>query len=277
MKNLFKQAGNAWKAFSQRRAMPLRMEFSLVDHCNLNCKGCTHYCPIAPEHFMTTGEVEAALRHLAGVDDKMLAGGIYLLGGEPLLHPDIETVCRLTRRYFPGTTIKILTNGIKVMSMPPSFWHTCRLTGTILSVTIYPINIDYKAIEARCKEEGVTYEIFHETASDGYFFTKHTIDDRNPGNRHINHLRCYQVGCLTLRDGKIFPCSTAAYAHIVNARFGRHFEIVDNKDYINVSDVTCAADLERLKNRSTPFCRYCTRLEPTEWACSKREPGEWLP
>lgn len=277
MKNPLTRASNAWKAFTLRRAMPLRLELSLVDHCNLNCKGCTHYCPIAPDHFMSVAEVEEALEHLSTVNPAMFTGGIYLLGGEPLLHPRLPHIITTVHSFFPDTTVKLLTNGLKVNTMNEDFWDACRTTGTVLSVTVYPVKIDYDAVKKRCDKEGVAYEIFHQPDSEGYFFTKHTIDDVNTGNRWLNHLRCYQVGCLTLRDGKIYPCSTAAYAHLVNARFDRNFRIDDRRDYIRVKDVRSAADLERLKNHSTPFCRYCVKLEPMAWAPSARRPDEWLP
>ncbi|MDE7385547.1 MAG: radical SAM protein [Muribaculaceae bacterium] len=280
MRNPVTRLCNAVKAVRAKFDEPLRLELSLVDHCNLNCKGCTHYCPIAPRHLMPVAEVEACLSHLAGVDSSMFSY-IYLLGGEPLLHPDIAEVCHLVRRYFPTVGIKLLTNGLLVDRMDDAFWAACRDTDTVLSVTIYPVKVDYDRIEALCRENGVRYEVFHQP-KEGRFFSKHVIDDVNPGSRHVNFLRCHELGCLTLRDGKIYPCATSAYAGLVNEAFGRRFEHTAPRegrrggDYVEVTAVKSRADLSRLKERPTPFCRYCTRIEPTEWAPSRRDPSEWL-
>jgi hypothetical protein len=60
-----------------------------VDHCNLNCKGCTAFSPVAEEKFMDVNMFERDCERLAE-----LTGGkielIDLLGGEPLLHPKIN-------------------------------------------------------------------------------------------------------------------------------------------------------------------------------------------
>ncbi|MDE6402718.1 MAG: hypothetical protein K2K86_02790, partial [Muribaculaceae bacterium] len=93
----------------------------------------------------------------------------------------------------------------------------------------YPVKVDYDRIEALCRENGVRYEVFHQP-KEGRFFSKHVIDDVNPGSRHVNFLRCHELGCLTLRDGKIYPCATSAYAELVNEAFGRRFEHAAPRD-----------------------------------------------
>ena len=37
------------KLFYDRWKSPLVIEIHLTDHCNLNCIGCSHYSPLAPE------------------------------------------------------------------------------------------------------------------------------------------------------------------------------------------------------------------------------------
>ena len=274
MRNPVVRALNVLRSIYHRYTEPLRLELSLVDHCNLNCKGCTHYCPIAPEHYMSTEMLECNLAHLSAVDSDMFRY-VYLLGGEPLLHPEINRVMRLVRRYFPHTEIRLLTNGVRVAAMPDEFWNTCRESGTVISVTVYPVKVDYDAVGEECRRRGVGYEIFRQPDGDK-FFSKHTIDDVDPGNRYINFIRCYQAGCLTLREDRIYPCATSAYVSLINSRFGRHFETCE-KDYIEVCRVRRKGDLMRLKNRPTPFCRYCTKLTPVSWAPSGRHASEWLP
>jgi molybdenum cofactor biosynthesis enzyme MoaA len=47
---------------------------------------------------------------------------IRLLGGEPLLHPDIMAFCAATRYAFPRASIEIVTNGILLPTMPQKFF-----------------------------------------------------------------------------------------------------------------------------------------------------------
>ena len=67
----------------------IRFIVDIVDHCNLNCKGCGHFSPLAPKSFLDIETFENDLRRLNG----LLNGNIYcfeLMGGEALLHPQLE-------------------------------------------------------------------------------------------------------------------------------------------------------------------------------------------
>jgi molybdenum cofactor biosynthesis enzyme MoaA len=46
---------------------------------------------------------------------------LRLLGGEPLLHPDITKFIKYAKRYFPETLIGIGTNGILLPKMKNKF------------------------------------------------------------------------------------------------------------------------------------------------------------
>ena len=34
------------------------LELHVTDHCNLNCKGCSHYAPIADKFYISLGKLE---------------------------------------------------------------------------------------------------------------------------------------------------------------------------------------------------------------------------
>jgi GDP-L-fucose synthase len=66
-----------------------KFEFHLTEHCNLKCKRCSHFCNVAEKEFLDIAVFErdvARMRELCGDDDLF---EIHLLGGEPLLHPQI--------------------------------------------------------------------------------------------------------------------------------------------------------------------------------------------
>lgn len=68
-------------------------EFHLAEHCNLNCIGCTHFSPLAEPEFLEVEDFRNDIERLS-----YLTGGnarfINLLGGEPLLHPEINSFLR---------------------------------------------------------------------------------------------------------------------------------------------------------------------------------------
>ena len=80
----------------------------ITDHCNLACRHCLFSCSA---HTRTTLSLES----ITSVFDQCYRLGariFYLTGGEPLMHPDINDICRLILTRRPDTRLVILTNGL---------------------------------------------------------------------------------------------------------------------------------------------------------------------
>ena len=105
----------------------LRFEVSLAEHCNLNCKYCSHFSPIAEPEFLDLSQHEKDMERLSylldGKSDK-----IYLIGGEPLLYKEIVKCMRITRAYFPKSRIIILSNGLLKIIFPVPPLHEPQFT-----------------------------------------------------------------------------------------------------------------------------------------------------
>lgn len=94
----------------------IRFIVDIVDHCNLNCKGCGHFSPLAPKSFLDIETFENDLRRLNG----LLNGNIYcfeLMGGEALLHPQLEDFIDITAQYVSGMK-HLCTNGVLLSKIP---------------------------------------------------------------------------------------------------------------------------------------------------------------
>ena len=76
--------------------------------CNLSCRGC-----ITMTDHMRKGSVgiEEGKVWLEEWSQQLDIGTVCLFGGEPLMNQDITSWIRHTRRYFPTSKIKIITNG----------------------------------------------------------------------------------------------------------------------------------------------------------------------
>lgn len=74
--------------------------------CNLKCRHCYLSCyQSIKSDFLPLDKIKTALEESKSYNIKE----IYLTGGEPLLHPDINAIIRLTLKH---TNVTILTNGI---------------------------------------------------------------------------------------------------------------------------------------------------------------------
>lgn len=96
-----------------------RIEYSITDNCNLNCAYCCHYAPIATKYFVRLDKFEDDIAQLAFLTNQGKdLGTLGLLGGEPLLHPDLIEMCYHARIMLPYSRIRITTNGLLLKNCP---------------------------------------------------------------------------------------------------------------------------------------------------------------
>ena len=129
-----------------------RFIVDIVDHCNLNCKCCGHFSPLAPKGFLDINIFERDLKRL----HELLYGHIHcfeLMGGESLLHPRLYDFIFLTAKYVTGEKY-LCTNGVLLSSMPDEFYQLCAETDTIISITMYPIDLNWDEINRKVKLYG---------------------------------------------------------------------------------------------------------------------------
>lgn len=254
----------------------LRYEVHLAEHCNLNCKGCDNFSPLAKKEFLNIVEYERDVKRLS-----FLFGGkmkeIVLLGGEPLLHPKIEVFLRITREYFPVGKIRIITNGLLLPKMKETFWKSCRKYSIEIVPTKYPIKFDYDFVEKMARSNGVKYHYFNP----GVVKTLKKMCMDVTGKQSICHnfVNCHRANkCITLKHGKLYTCSAAPHASILNDYFNLGMELHEN-DGIDIYQAKDRKEIMRFLARPIPFCRYCNTDATEEgiiWKQSKRERSEWI-
>lgn len=250
-------------------------DIHLADHCNLNCKSCNHYSPVAEPSLRDLAKLDEDLRLLSRFGSSF--GTIRLLGGEPLLHPRISEAVTIVRGHFPSTDIEIVTNGILLAAkngVNEEFWEACRRERITLAVTEYPAGIDYDRIRIRCRENGVGIRVFGDRTR-GNSFNAYKLDPKG-GNPSRQYYKCADNSCLQLCEGRIFTCAPSAYAGFLNKRFGSGFEI-RRGDYLCLTDIHSSRDIRRFLLRSKPFCRYCILpRESFRWERSAGNADEWI-
>ena len=62
------------------------LHFHLTDHCNLNCYGCSTYSQLAKESYYDINIFENDIKKIFDITKGRIKM-IFLIGGEPLLHP----------------------------------------------------------------------------------------------------------------------------------------------------------------------------------------------
>lgn len=282
MKKILHKYKRFAKRFLFSLKVPFKIDVHVVEHCNLNCKGCSHYSSVAQPEFLDLKEYEKALPHLARIEKSM--GEIQLLGGEPLLHPQLPELIRLTRSYLPHTQINVLSNGIlfeneEKFNEKKDFIETCRSNGVLIKITKYP-GVNYEAVEKNLRRAGIKFIIISDKGPDSTWGKFPLYKD---GYKHISNklkflklTRCMSFNCLQLVGTKIYPCCHAAYVRHLNKYFNLNFELEEG-DAVDISKIKGSFPVRRLLFMSTPFCKYCGEgYESSRWSKTERKIEEWM-
>lgn len=175
-------------------------EISIVDHCNLNCVGCDHFSPLIKDSYYCRNDLKNDLENLRQIQG-IFPKRIRILGGEPLLHPEINEIMTDVYNVFPKARIEIVTNGLLINKMPERFWEICKECHIDIEITRYPIKIDYLEMKKYISQKGVRYLEMNANeciGSKGNPMQKFALDLAGKQNIWQSFLFCYKPGSCTL-------------------------------------------------------------------------------
>jgi len=261
-----------WRRYVLRKPPVLhRLVVHITDHCNLNCKGCSHFSNIAEPAFADPEQLD---REFARLGELLEITEVFLLGGEPLLHPRVADFLRSARTRFPNSKIILLTNGVLLPRMDAEFWKAMGESRVTLMYDDYPIPLQTQKIGELAEEYGVSTEVMEHYDE----FLKVPIDLAGSQDADESFSRCRTVmNCPTLRDGRLYPCAYIAYSDI----FARRYE-VDGlepapEDSISIYDTSDGYRLMEFLLHSVPWCSHCDfdSSEHYAWGHSNKTIDEW--
>lgn len=247
-------------------------EFHVTDHCNLNCRGCGHFSNLSRPTFADIHEFETdmqSMAHLFSVEQ------IMLLGGEPLLHPEIAEFVKTARRVFPGTRLYVMTNGVLVTRMGEDFWQALSETGTILLCDLYPIGLPVEEINSLGLEHGVKIEW---TPLRTEFF-KIPIDVDAKQKPKESFQRCNGINnCPMVRNGRLYPCAYSAYSDVFAEKFDLPGLEASSADSISLRESLDPNQAMDFLLKPVPWCSHCDfdSFEMFPWTRSERRLEEWV-
>lgn len=107
------------------------VEVVVCHHCNLRCRSCAYLAPTLPAVFADPDQLHRDLSQLARTYHATEA---RVLGGEPLLHPDLPAVVEAVRGSGICDTIRLITNGVRLQQAASRLWHVIDE----VSISAYP-------------------------------------------------------------------------------------------------------------------------------------------
>lgn len=272
------------KKFIPRAELEFRVH--LAEHCNLNCKGCDNFSCIAEKGFLDLNEYERDLKRLSELSLQE-ASYIHLLGGEPLLHPDVPRAVSITRQYFPQAEINIYTNGMLLPKQGEDFWQTLKDNNVGIIITPYPTGFDYSAVHKTALSHGASYRYTGASKASSkdvkdYVVTKtlfhFTLDMKGKQNGRESFIKCHRANnCIMLKKGRLYTCTIAPNIEHFNKRFNKNLPVTAR----NSIDIYKAKDLDEILAflaRPIPFCRFCNidaESRRFQWETTKAQMSEW--
>jgi organic radical activating enzyme len=242
----------------------LYLELHLTDHCNLNCKGCFHYCPLASPHYTDLAKYETDMQRLRQLFRNI--SRIRLMGGEPLLHPDSASFITIARTNFPRTDLRLVTNGILLPQAPASFWETCRTTNTTIEVSVYPALKKFvTGLSSICAKEGVNLYLDEMNT-----FFAHMNFKGDSDKKRAFHLCRSRFFTPFLQNGRLYVCAMPALIHYFNTRFSTQI-LADQGIDIHSPNMTGQKILKYL-NKPIETCKWCSYdFVPHSWLVNDKK------
>ncbi len=246
------------------------IEFWAVRHCNLNCKGCSACAPIEEPWFLDKAILFRDLTRLKelGLDIDI----ITVLGGEPLLHPDLIGIFDTIKQIYPKAKKYIITNGILLTEMSNAFWQYCKDNDIFFRVTFFPVltTVNREKILAKLNDNNLNYKI-----TDKKMFNKILVLDNDTSISEIfEHCGCNNA--YNLYNGFIARCPVPFVVPSLNTYFQTKFVEGGALDIHKVPDAKTIIDF---LNNPTPACHNCSiKREKVQWSLSSKRPqlNDWL-
>ena len=230
-------------------------EANIVSHCNLRCRYCDQWAPFWDQEFMPLGVLEHDLRRLA---EALLVFEFKILGGEPLLSPQLLDVISIVRESGVTENVTIVTNGLLLDRLSADVWDSIdRMCISLYPGVKYRMSVEEASVLAR--EHDV--ELFVQDHIK-YPFRLTSLNRRIEDDRliRIAHRYCAdRRTCNTIHHGRFFACTPATVFRARMKRLGID-ESQTSTDYVSIHECEdLRAALEEYLERASPLdgCAYC--------------------
>lgn len=233
------------------------LEFHVADHCNLNCKACEHYSSLVKSpKFTDLNKFTKDIKKLHEFVDDI--GMIRILGGEPLLNPELDEYIVLARKLYPKAIIRVVTNALLLLNMPEHFFQTLKNNAAEIHISLYPPMVNKLSnIRSLLDSHKITYAV--SPLMENFEMKQTLIGAENSDYFYY----CFQARCHNLYNGKIAACFLPFTTKYFNQYFNQN---LPEDGAIDLYDENLTTE-ELKKSLLQPFerCKYCKSPIKVKW------------
>lgn len=246
------------------------LETNVVDYCNMNCKGCSHFSNLFPRG--SGIPFETFERDIKQLSTKVFISQFNLLGGEVFLSGRLVDYITVLKKYMPKTKIELVSNGLPIVNQEKEILEFIRDNEVAVSITEYPPT---SKVLSKIKDTLEKYQILYNVRPLVKTFGKN-IDISGRNDPNVAMLNCRESKCQFLRDGKLYKCPFAALGNY----FFQYYKIpIYFQEGIDIFNCTLdwKEEITKLCNEPIEACKYCGKEERFLWERSDFPiKEEWL-
>jgi len=236
------------------------VELHISDKCNLNCKGCTHFSPLFDDIGAVLENKIEDVRQLKRLFTEIFR--VDVLGGEPLLNPELKQYLIQLRKELPNSFIQIYTNGLLISKLKEDVFKAISDYNIGVSISeYYPTHKMIDSIVKHLNKYHIRYRI---AAYDSKQLFNKPIS-LSPKSKYPQ--KCISNGCITISDGMVSRCPTLMYISKFNEYF--HQSLPTDGIY-KIKDYTNGEKLLEDMEKTVPLCKHCIECD-MEWSVCERE------
>lgn len=251
------------------------LEHHIVDQCNLKCTGCSHFSNFCEDWFETIEEFTTDFKRLS-ILTKGRVGNLRIMGGEPLMHPNVNDFLIKARELFPFSKIELVTNGLLIKKRKEELLDVCNKYGIYICVS------DYGLINIPKQLEGFKYIRFYSKKEEMYNLCLDP-DGKQDNVASYNGCDMHNYKWYYFQRGRFYPCCVMGNIHFFNEHFK---EQLKQPIWTSLEDVSISVHDHSLKEikefLSTPIeaCKFCdvenrhNTYHP--FSVSKGDISEWI-
>lgn len=243
--------------------MIYHLDVHVVDHCNLKCKACAHFSSLVDEEVIyPVDTVAQSITRLSSMVPNI--SSISLLGGEPLLHPDLPAIITSTRNAYPYAAITLVTNGILLPQASSLLVETCKQHNITLVISLYPpMQDEVDNIVQRLKSAGINWNMQRIDAFERRFTPQCHCHEME------NFHKCGHIMCL--RGARLGYCVIALFTDYYNKCFGAH--ALPEDAGMDIFSVQSGQELLTGLQQPLDLCRQCVSRDAGEQYWKPWEPA----
>jgi organic radical activating enzyme len=198
---------------NRKRVLVRFLEVCATISCNQKCEYCGAFSPLR-KGIVPTEEI---IHWLETWSKKVVPLDFIISGGEPLLHPQLETILNAARQCWPQTRLELLTNGLLLPKTRIEVLESIRHNNVQVLVAKHfdkpEYNEKFFAGISVLKKAGIIYGI---RQNDKFWFKIYQYDAENrPIPFKSNPYKAWKQ-CLckvsTIQDNKLYYCCPLRHA-----------------------------------------------------------------